>query len=109
MVWKWKWYITSKVNIGGAIFYLKKKKNTEKMNLLMSLLELFSQDYNLASHTTYMVGINFIHEWQDLQINRQTFEKFFNFVLLLEVVAWIFLFLFIRTTDYHLISQHTTN
>ena len=28
----------------------------------------FSQDYNLASHTTHVVYVNFIHEWLDLQL-----------------------------------------
>ena len=27
----------------------------------------FSQDYDLACHTTYVVCFNFIHEWGDLQ------------------------------------------
>ena len=30
-------------------------------------LQPFSQDYELASHTTYVVCINFIHKWRDLQ------------------------------------------
>ena len=42
----------------------------------------FSQDYGLASHTTYVVCINFIRDWQDLQSNvaseRQIFEKPFH-------------------------------
>ena len=32
-------------------------------------LQLFSQDYGLASHTTYVVCVNFIHEWWNLQFN----------------------------------------
>ena len=27
-------------------------------------LQLFSQDYDLISHTTYVVCVNFIHKWQ---------------------------------------------
>ena len=45
-------------------------------------LQPFSQDYNLASHTTHVLCINFIPEWRDLQFNvaseRQIFEKLFN-------------------------------
>ena len=32
-------------------------------------LQPFSQDYGLASHTTYVVCVNFIREWRDLQSN----------------------------------------
>ena len=45
-------------------------------------LQPFSQDYGQASHTTYVVCVNFIREWRDLQFNvdseRQIFEKFFH-------------------------------
>ena len=45
-------------------------------------LQPFSQDYGLASHTTHVVCINFIHEWRDLQFNvdseRQIFKKLFH-------------------------------
>ena len=41
--------------------------------------------YNLASHTTYIVYVNFIHEWRDLQFKvdseRQIFEKLFMAIL----------------------------
>ena len=44
-------------------------------------LQSLSQDYSLASHTTYVVCIHFIPEWRDLQFNvdseRQIFEKLF--------------------------------
>ena len=30
-------------------------------------LEPYTQDYDLASHTTHVVCDNFIHEWQDPQ------------------------------------------
>ena len=40
---------------------------------------------NLASHTIYVVCVNFIHEWRDLQFKvvseRQTFEKLFMTIL----------------------------
>ena len=46
------------------------------------LLQAFSQDYGLASHTSHDVCVNFIHEWLDLQFNvdseRQIFEKLFH-------------------------------
>ena len=42
-------------------------------------LQPCSQDYDIASHTTYIVCFNFIHLWQDLQFKfdseRQTFGK----------------------------------
>ena len=42
-------------------------------------LQPFSQDYGLASQSTHVVCVNFIHEWRDLQFNvdfeRQIFEK----------------------------------
>ena len=45
-------------------------------------LQPFSQDYDLVSHTTYVVCANFIHEWRDLQFKvhseRQIFEKPFH-------------------------------
>ena len=40
------------------------------------------QNYDLASHTTHVVYVNFIREWQQLQFNigseRQLFEKLFR-------------------------------
>ena len=48
-------------------------------------LQPFSQDCGLASHATYVVCFNFIHEWQDLQFNvdseRQIFNKLFMAIL----------------------------
>ena len=32
-------------------------------------LQLFRQDYGLASHATHVVRINFIREWRDLRLN----------------------------------------
>ena len=44
-------------------------------------LQLFSQDYGLASHTTHVVCVNFIREFRDLQCNvdseRYIFGKLF--------------------------------
>ena len=31
-------------------------------------LQPFSQDYDLPSHTIYVVCVNFIHKWRDLQL-----------------------------------------
>ena len=51
-----------------------------------------SQDYDLASHNTHVVCVNFILEWRDLQFNvdsegeRKSPKKYFfvhNFVLML--------------------------
>ena len=46
------------------------------------LLQPFSQDYSLVSHTTHVVCLNFIREWRDLQFNvdfeQQIFEKLFQ-------------------------------
>ena len=39
------------------------------MYLLNAVLRIFGQDYNLASHTTHVVCVNFIREWPDLQFN----------------------------------------
>ena len=59
--------------------------------------QLFSQVYNLASHITHVVCVNFIRDWRDLQFNvdseRKTFfEKLFhgNFIILLEFLPEIF-------------------
>ena len=45
-------------------------------------LELFSQDYYLASHSTDILCVNFLNEWWKLQFKvdpeRQIFEKFFH-------------------------------
>ena len=45
-------------------------------------LQPLSQDYCLVSHTTYVVCVNFIPEWRDLQFKvdseRQIFEKLFH-------------------------------
>ena len=43
-------------------------------------LQPFSQGYDLALNTTYVVCVNFIHEWRDLQFKadseRQSFKDF---------------------------------
>ena len=45
-------------------------------------LQSFSQDYGLASHTSYFVCFNFIRKWRDVQFNvnpeRQIFVKLFH-------------------------------
>ena len=45
-------------------------------------LQTFSQDYDLSSHTTHVVCVNFMREWRDLQFNvdseRKIFEKHFH-------------------------------
>ena len=50
-------------------------------------VQSFSQDYDLASHTTHVVYVNFIREWRNLQLNidseRQIFEKFFSWQIYL--------------------------
>ena len=44
-------------------------------------LQPLSQDYDLASHITFIECVNFLHEWRDLQFKvdyeRQIFEKLF--------------------------------
>ena len=57
-------------------------------------LQPLSQDYDLTSHTTYVVCVNFIHEWRQLQFKvdseRQIFEKLFmQFYLLPEFLPEI--------------------
>ena len=84
---------------------------------------------DLVSHTTYVVCVNFIHKWRDLQFTvdseRHIFWKTFhgNFILLSEflpeicwgeIVEEIFLYFVLdvlpgaRTLAFRLISQHTT-
>ena len=50
-------------------------------------LQPFSQDYDLASHTTYVVCGNFIHEWRMLEFKVdsewQIFAKFLMVIYLL--------------------------
>ena len=45
-------------------------------------LQLFRQGYGLASHTIYVVCVNFIHKWRNLPLKvdseRQIFEKLFK-------------------------------
>ena len=47
--------------------------------------QFFRQDYYLVSHVTYVVCINSIHDWRDLQFKvdyeRQIFEKLFMAIL----------------------------
>ena len=56
-------------------------------------LQPFSQDYDLASHTIYVVCVTFIHKWRDLQFKvdseRQIFEKLFMAILLSEFLPEI--------------------
>ena len=51
-----------------------------------SPLQPFSQDYDLASQTTYVVCDNIIHECRDLQFKidyeRQIFEQLFMAIIL---------------------------
>ena len=42
-------------------------KNVHKEDVHNRALQPLSQDYNLVSHTTYVVCVNFIQEWQLLQ------------------------------------------
>ena len=49
-------------------------------------LQPLSQDYDLATHTTYVVCINFIHEWQDLQ-----FKVDFERQIFVQLFIWIYL------------------
>ena len=46
-------------------------------------LQPFSQDYDTASHNAYIVCVNFLHEYQDIEFQvgseQQIFEKLFLF------------------------------
>ena len=48
-------------------------------------LQPFIEDYDLASHITYVVCVKFIHKWPHLQFKvdfeRQNFEKLFMAIL----------------------------
>ena len=50
-----------------------------KINLYIhnSPLPTFSQDYGLASYTTYVVCVNFMPEWRNLQFNGRFLRNFF--------------------------------
>ena len=41
-------------------------------------LQPLSQDYGLASYTTYVVCINFIHKWRDLHFKVDTEQQIFE-------------------------------
>ena len=90
-------------------------------------LQPFRQDYDLVSHTTNVVCVNFIHEWRDLQFKvdseRQIFKKHFmallftlrvfarNLSAVAEGIPFVFYFDVwpgTRTLAFRLISQHTT-
>ena len=64
-----------------GIFYSPLYSINYQITYIHLPLQHFSQDYDLASHTTYVLCVNFIREWRDLQFNvdseRQIFwEKF---------------------------------
>ena len=40
-------------------------------------LQPFSQDYDLASHTTHVAWVNFIHKWRDLQFKVDSERQIF--------------------------------
>ena len=65
-----------------AFIYHFKNTISILVTILSCSLQLFSQDYNLAFHSTYVVCVNFIHEYRDLQFkvdyDRQFFEKNFS-------------------------------
>ena len=52
-------------------------------------LQFFSYDYGVASHTNYVVCLNFICEWRDVQFTvdseRQIFEKLFHVANLFDI------------------------
>ena len=52
-------------------------------------LQQFSQDYNLASHKTYVVCVNFMHKWRDLQFKVNSDRQIF-----LRNCSWQFYLLF---------------
>ena len=63
--------------------YLYSKKDGKPIILVTTYihnwsLHLFSQDCKLASHTTYVVCINFIHKWRDLQFKVDSVDRFFE-------------------------------
>ena len=55
------------------------------MHYRLTGLHNFIQDYGLASDTTHVMYVNFIHEWRDLQFKvdseRQIFKKLFMAIL----------------------------
>ena len=59
-------------------------------------LQPFSQNFGLVSHTTYVVCVNFIRDWREVQFSvnseRQILDKLFHgiFILLSEFLPEIF-------------------
>ena len=55
-------------------------------------LQPLSQDYGLDSHTTYVVCVNFIHKWRDLQFKvdseRQILKNLFCDGFCLHLEFW---------------------
>ena len=69
--------------------------------LMLRLLQIFSQDYDLVSHTTYVVCVHFIHEWPYLQKSAEDVDE--------EIFSYFSFNVWpgIWTRALHLISQHT--
>ena len=61
---KYIWFISQPTHLD---FITLKFEGLETFRKIYSLSWPISLDYGLASHTTYVVCVNFIHEWQDLQ------------------------------------------
>ena len=52
-------------------------------------LQSFSQDYGMASHTTYLVFVNFIHKWRELQLKVDSERRIFSLErLLMAILFW---------------------
>ena len=74
--------VTLKVLVSKTLKnFLQHEHHSRKCNQKFHYIHTYSQDYDLASHTTYVVCVIFIHEWRYLHIKadskRNIFEKLF--------------------------------
>ena len=56
---------------------------------------VFTQHYNLDSHTTYVVCVNFIHKWPDVQFKVDSEQQIYllflrNFSMQFYYTLWVF-------------------
>ena len=119
--------------VSGGTYSLTSTPNNRFLRNLFTLSEIYKHTYiighyipsvmiiDLASHTTYVLCVNFMHKWQDLQFKvdseRLVFWEAFPWQFLLYSQSYcqkiLYVFCFdvwpgIWTLALRLISQHTT-
>ena len=80
---------------------------------LYLLLTSFSQNYVLATYTTHVLSVNFIHNWRQLQFSYDSEEPSIQSIRQKTAKKkpqqkYYFDFVYVWTTGSHLISQHNT-